>query len=217
MNARRNRGRGLPTVVAAASVMAACAGGPPPHPPAPPPMVTSPTGEPLSGGALGSPSCREALAGWFNRTDSAPDGALGTAELAADAAALFARIDASHDGFVTPPELQAFRLPYRPARRDPREATDRPRGGSGGVPPSGRGPGGGPGQGRPPQQPRGSGDQSPREEAADPVMSADANLDFRVSRDEFLRHVEETAGTLDSDHDGRLDRGEVQALCRSPD
>jgi len=47
----------------------------------------------------------------------------------------------------------------------------------------------------------------------DPVMSADANLDFRVSLAEFTALAEETFARLDADADGRLTADEAGKAC----
>lgn len=47
----------------------------------------------------------------------------------------------------------------------------------------------------------------------DPVMSADANLDFKVTPEEFLQQAEATFRRLDADHDGAIEAGELAPLC----
>jgi hypothetical protein len=51
----------------------------------------------------------------------------------------------------------------------------------------------------------------------DPVMSADTNLDFKVTLEEFLAQAETRFTTLDADHNGRLNRDEVLVLCKKKD
>lgn len=191
-----------------------CAG-PPPRPPVAA-LAVSPNGEPLEGGRLGRPRCEEALAGWFARVDTDHDGALISGEFLYDARTLFAKMDQDGDGWVTPAELQAFRLPFRPAPGETGSAGGPPRGAPAMGSPPGRGPGGeGPGGGAPGQRPpAGSRTGADREERPDPVMMADLNLDFRVGRDEFLAHAKRTLERLDSDRDGKLVLGEVEATCR---
>ena len=207
-----------PSLLAAAfavlsgAVLSGCASGPPPYPPAAT-MILSPNGEPLTGGPLGQAPCDAVLGAWMERTDTNHDGLLGADELLADARAQFDRMDQDVDGFVTAAELQAHRLPYRPPR--PSRAEQARRDAEAGAPPPGRRQrGGGSGQRPSGSEPRNSiGGQA---EPPDPVMAADMNLDFRVSRDELLAHTKRVFARLDTDRDGRLDRAEATASCRPP-
>ncbi|MFD2234421.1 hypothetical protein [Phaeospirillum tilakii] len=169
--------------------------------------VFSPNAEPLTGGPLGpAGACPAVLADWGRRVGARHDGTLSRAEFLADAEAQFARMDLDHDGFITADELSEYREPFRP-----RPPEDKP------VPPPGAERGGPPGGGR--GGPFGGPPGAPRHHAtassADPVMSADTNLDFKVSRDEFLRQAEHQFETLDRDHDGRLDAAELARACPS--
>jgi len=110
----------------------------------------------LSGGILGRPDCDEALAKWFDRVDTNHDGVIDRAEFLADAGAQFARMDLDHDGYVTADELTQYRMPYL---------------GSGDTKPGAK---------------RQRVSQAAAEGLEDPVMAADANLDFQVSLTEFL-------------------------------
>ena len=47
----------------------------------------------------------------------------------------------------------------------------------------------------------------------DPVMAADLNLDFRVSRSEFDQHVERRLQAADADRRGYLVKADLPALC----
>lgn len=168
-------------VVAALAALGACAG-PSRHGPGDrpgereaftaAPQIYSPNGEPLSGGALGQPSCQLATEYWFDRADSNHDGRLDQGEFMADSRAQFARMDLDHLGALTADVLERTREPFRPTdRRAP--------------PPSG----------------------------VDPVMSADANFDLKVTPEEFATQAQATFRHLDANHDGAIDKTELAAIC----
>lgn len=179
--------------------LAACASRPEPVE-----RLNSPNGEPLNGGALGEPACPDALARWLARVDGNGDRRLDRDEARADARAQFARMDLDHNGVIVSSELEAFRADF-PLRRTevirlpPRE--DRTR-----TAANRRGP---PGAGEAQEDATASG----RSGLADPVMSADRNLDFRVTEAEFLAAVAATFSRLDEDRDGTLAADEVERLC----
>ncbi len=83
-----------------------------PDRPGPPTRVSSPNGEPLRGGALGHPSCRDALSGWFDRVDANHRGFIDRDEFRADARRQFAVMDLDHNGEITPDELARYRAPF---------------------------------------------------------------------------------------------------------
>jgi len=218
----------LLVLVAGLGVTLAACGGPGGPPPGDPPdggpgrqtpPVLSPNAEPLTGGPLGPPRpCAEVLASWGQRVGAAHDGTVSRAAFLADAEAQFARMDLDHDGFITADELSDYREPFRPRPPEGGKGDRRgpPPGGGGG----GRGGPGGPGGGGPGGfggPPGGGGGPSGARQTsantADPVMSADTNLDFRVSRDEFLRQAEAVFDSLDRDHSGRLDAAKLARFC----
>jgi hypothetical protein len=212
-------------VLAAVALMAAgCSSDPPRRRYGPPPIVFSPNGEPLSGGPLGKVACRDAIGRWFDRTDANGDGTLTFEEFEADARRQFAAMDEDSDGYVTPPELADMRAPYRPtdttspvlavappssqAAQSERQSGGKrgERGGGGGRGERGSSPGSRSAAGRVDD---GSIDQ------ADPVMSADANVDFRVSLAEFLAQARRMYARLGAGAGGRLTRvGAVEGICR---
>ncbi len=146
-------------------------------------VLFSPNGEPLSGAEFGQPQCDDALERWFGRVDANHDGAIDRQEFLADARVQFGRMDLDHDGFITADELSTFRAAYLPTgRREGRDRRDAP-GGATKALPSG---------------------------VPDPVMSADANLDFKVSLAEFIALAEENFVRLDSDRNGRLGLDEIR-------
>ncbi|MBI3516117.1 MAG: hypothetical protein HY060_18960 [Proteobacteria bacterium] len=179
------------------ALLAACGGGReaarlPPGPP------VSPLGEPLISATPGT-ACDVALAQWFDRVDGNRDGMLDMAEFSAAAARWFALMDANGDGSVTPDELTTLRLklvppPPPPKRGSEEELAERRR------ERQGRGWFDGPARRGPNEQP-------------DPVMSADVNLDNRVTLDEFQAQAARTFAALDRNRDGRLSKDEVAASC----
>ncbi len=188
----------------AAACLSACAS----HPRAKPlEAIFSPNGEPLNGGPLGHPACPDAIAGWFRRVDVNHDGAIDLDEFLADTRRQFAAMDLAKDGEITAAELSAYRAPYEATgslapqddSRAPTPATTRrsrrQRGNSTGIPGFGR-----------------KGDVST--DAADPVMSADVNLNFRVTLSDFITYKTKEFGEMDVKHTGRLTLDAVrQASC----
>jgi hypothetical protein len=198
-------------VITLSALLGACRG----HPEggrqrAAPPIVYSPNAEPLTGGPLGHPSCEEALSAWFLKVDTSHDGTIDLGEFMADAATQFDRMDRYHSGFVTAADLSTYREPY-----------------DGGVayfdvpPPDTGNP-----EDKEPRSLRGSHafedgaskDRSMRgplvDTRADPVMSADKSLSFKVTREDFLaQQSHEVFPALDRNHDGRITREAVLAIC----
>lgn len=221
--------RVLPIVVPLILTLSAC-GGPPggdrPEPGQRPggdgaaslPLLASPNGEPL-----GRAVCADALTVWLGRADANHDGLVDRAEFLADAQALFVRMDRDQDGFVTPDELQALRMPFvtrpdgdEPARRP--GPGGGPAGGGAGPGGGGRGPGGGgPGGMGGMGAPTGGGNRAPGggDRPIDPVMTADSNLDFKVSAAEFAARAGEEFARLDGNADQRLGLDEVTKACPS--
>ncbi len=157
--------------------------------PAPPERLFSPNGEPLRGGPLGHPSCRAALSGWFDRTDTNHQGFIDRAAFRADAQRQFAAMDLDHNGEVTPDELARYRAPYEAdtSRRIDAAADD----GKGKHRDGGR----------------------LAVEQPDPVMLADVDLRNRVTRAQFLAYAEANFTDLDKRRDGRLDKAEITSVC----
>lgn len=147
---------------------AACSGFRPEPPKAPPAIsVNSPNGEPLPFKA-GQDDCRGALSAWFSRADRNGDGVIDQAEYLADAERWFDQADLDHDGQITPDELAAIRSqllpqPEQPAEPDPEQA----------------------------RRSRSMATLRHTNARVDPVMEADANADFRVTRAEFRAYSTE--------------------------
>ncbi|MBR9971331.1 hypothetical protein [Magnetospirillum sulfuroxidans] len=164
-------------------------------------LIHSPNGEPL-GRAL----CHDALTVWFAHTGSNRDGLITNDEFEADSTAQFTRLDRDDDGVITADELQEIRRPFliEPQNKD---LSPSPEGNidsnhadlpdAGAAPNSwfrhhsvGRG--------------------------EDPVMTADSNLDFKVSRAEFRTRAKEVFARLDRDKNQALAQEEVTASCLPP-
>lgn len=160
-----------------------------PPPPMAPPRVFSPNGEPLRGGPLGHPTCRDALARWFDRVDTNHDGFVDRAEFRADAERQFKIMDLDHDGEITPDELARYRAPFEvdTARRQAEESPER------------------------------GGRILRTTEQPDPVMLADVQLRNRVNLAEFMAYADRNFADLDTKHTGRLEKSEIQGVCGTSD
>ena len=171
----------------------------------------SPNAEPLNGGTLGYPSCPQAIASWFARTDASRDGILDHTEFMADARVQFDRMDLNHDGVITSSTLSAYRAPYQPGP-PPRQRTTA---GDGDTPAD---------QGRRPhpgQRPGPSGGGGAMAimpaDIPDPVMSADTHARFKVTWDDFRIQAESIYGEMDQRQDGKVTLADVVAwTCRPP-
>ncbi|MDB5364166.1 MAG: hypothetical protein JWM77_93 [Rhodospirillales bacterium] len=207
-----------------------------------PQIVISPNAEPL---ALGDDkSCKVEMVGWFARVDTNHDGAIDKAEFMADARRWFAEMDQDKSGSVTAGELANVRerkvpLPPPPPRRPDSDSSstsssssdgrmrqrfgDRLNAGEGQMG-GGQMGGGQMGSGsarrdRPPSdlpdRPK-SGLRNGVAGEPDPVMAADTNLDFKVTKLEWETYVESNFDELDRNHDGRLSPDEVASSCETP-
>lgn len=174
--------------------------------PAPPGMMgaAAPPGTPtttLAGEVITGGACPVLLARWLSAADRNHDGALEQEEAIEDGAAFFARIDTNGDHFLMPAELAAYRDAQAPTAyldRAVRESHHQAEDSEGG-----KRKGGSPAftstiglRGQP-----------------DPIMAADANLDFKVSADELRAKIAARFAHLDQDHDSRLTPAELAAEC----
>ncbi len=169
-------------------------------------IIFSPNAEPLSGGPLGHPKCRDAIGAWFERVDGNHDGIIDRGEFLLDTQAQFERMDIHHAGYVTPADLSEYRAPYEPAGGGDSDI---------GEPPPSERPSGGANE----HHRAGGGGRAPTrspgvDTRADPVMSADKNLNFKVTEADFLIHANEVFVSLNSGHDERLTRDQVFTLCK---
>ena len=170
------------------------------------PVLYSPNGEPLSGGVLGRPSCLEAVSKWFARVDANHDGAIDRGEFLADARIQFLRMDLDGDSAIYPSELLTFRGSFQgiPKHNDdapPAEsfAEERAQLKAMGLIPS--------------EDPEKDKDKKKLQDFSDPVMSADDNLDFKVTLDEYTSQAQDVFKAADLDHNGKLERIELMAAC----
>lgn len=185
------------TMVAAALALGACGRNKLAYSAGPPVALS---GEPLL--FESGESCRDAQARWFARADRNKDGHVDLAEAKADAATFFAAVDVDGSGTVTPTELTDYRVKTYPAEY--RGSIANP------MPPD-----------KPPAKtPGGTEIQDPEVRrylmtpiTTDLVMSADADLDFRVTLPEIQAKLTERGARLDTDGDGALSLSEVAAFC----
>jgi hypothetical protein len=112
-------------------------------------------------------------------------GRLAIQAYVADAEAQFRAMDLDRDGVLTSAELTQLRAQHRIERKENEERRARRRIEA----------------------------RATRTQTADPVMSADANLDFRVTRDEFLAYAQRRFRALDTNGNGTLDRAEIASSC----
>jgi hypothetical protein len=176
----------------------------------PPPgrgLFISPCGEPFR-----SP---DGLRAWFDGADADHDGGLTVGEFRADAMRFFKVVDANGDGVVDSLENRAYETRIAPeiiATADREDA---------GPPGRGAGGPGGDGMGPPPRGGPGGGDGPPRKARAgmnrregaarfgllnepQPVRGADADLDWKVTADEWARAATRRFALLDTAQTGRL-------------
>lgn len=150
-------------------------------------LFISPSGEPFRG--------EDGLGDWFARADADKDGALTLAEFRDDAMSFFKVLDADGDGQVDGPENSAYETRIAP------EITRLDLGPGG--------PGGPPGK-RPmirrtdKREPRVGAARFSLINEAQPVRGADADLNQRVSSDEWAKAARRRFELLDTDQDGQL-------------
>jgi len=170
-------------------VLAACTG----RPPVPLRLVpVSPAGEVLGAPSRQPEPYRQAMAGWFARADANADGLLDPAEVTADADRAFAAYDLNRDGSVTSAELTEYRIasPHQPPQRPPSSRI------------------------RPDTRATAEHVESAPADASgpdlilrsglDPVMSADANANFQVTREELRTLARARLARWDTDGDRRV-------------
>ena len=162
-----------------------------------PTLFLSPAGEPFHADA-GKPY---PVSIWFSQADADHDGKLTREEFRADFARFFQVLDENHDGTIDGVELQRYEQQIAPEVL-PRLAQVR-----GGYP----GERGGPGEKRLAEPPRAKGgavyDGAPAYSlfnVSEPVASADADFDGRITVEEFQRTADRRFDQLDKDKNGYL-------------
>jgi len=168
-------------------------------------IIYSPAGDPLNGGPLGHPACPAAMKNWFTRADVNHDNAVTIDEFLGDAKTQFQRMDIDKNGYLVSEELERFRMTYRdePANEH-HDNGDSDQSSGGGH--HGKKHGG--------EDENAASHGSNTGSVIDPVMSADVNLDYKVSLDEFISYEKNTFKKLNAANDGKLTLVEVtKALC----
>jgi hypothetical protein len=170
---------------------------------------TSPNGEVLGLPTSELAQYRATMNAWLSRVDADRSGTLEKAELVADADRMFPTFDRNGDGTITPAELtqaridQPFQAPMekpssRPSKRGPSVTPEGVDTNRGEVNPY-------------------TGQRMPRLTATlDPVMSADSNADFQVSREEFRSQAARKFDQYDTNRDGKVTPDEFLAVLLAP-
>lgn len=195
-------------LVLAALLTACAAPRPAPPPPLPPRLFISPAGEPFRPAPQGAQPMRT----WFEAADGDHDGALVFGEFLADHQRFFRLADADGDGVIGDADVRNYERNIAPEILSAMDRGDAPaRGGRAGGPRGGRR--GGPGMG-PPGRGGGPNEGAPRGRPGaarfslinepEPLRSADANLDYRVTPAEWAAAARVRFDELDADRDGKL-------------
>ena len=165
----------------------------------------SPSGEPLGMPSRELGPYAEALRGWFGRADANADGVFDAAEAQADADRSFATFDRDGDGSVTASEMTEYRVasPFRPPPPRATSRRIRPHVASADQV-----------EEVPEEEQRFAGGRTRLRAALDPVMSADANADFRVTREELRAQSVRKLRGYDLDRDGRVTAEEFVRASR---
>jgi Ca2+-binding EF-hand superfamily protein len=175
----------------------------------------SPMGEPVFGRTPGE----EGLAAWFAQADRNRDGSLTVDEMTADAERFFQTLDTNHDGEIDPDEISRYeeviapKVHTRALAAAPTPATVGNQQGAGE-----RGGGRGHGAGG-----AFAGNFSDRDDEAgagrygllqipEPVVSADADFNRGVSREEFKAAAAKRFQMLDGNRTGRLTLSELEGI-----
>ena len=129
--------------------------------------------------------CGDMLGEWGARIDRSQSGSITLDDLLEDARAQFARMDLDHTGYVTAESLGRYRQPFYMAAFPDKQSET--------------------------GQMRRNGPSLD----ADPVMSADRDLDFKVTLGEFLTQARETFAQMDQAKRGKLTLDQIKAQCAS--
>jgi hypothetical protein len=194
-------------------------------------LFMSPCGEPYRGKA-GDPY---PVALWFKQADLNHDGVIDRAEFRADHKGFFEALDSDDNGYLEGPELAFYEKQVAPdvfapetlsllappdrggARLYLAQIVQQPEGGHPGegtlrggyTPNGGKGPGESLGARRPTRKELIGAAPFGLLEEAEPVRAADADLDGRVSKAEFLAAADRRFKLLDKNEDGKLTLDEL--------
>ncbi|WP_044558875.1 EF-hand domain-containing protein [Azospirillum sp. B4] len=165
-----------------------------------------------SGRILGPPSgsqlqYKTVMLLWFHQADLNHDGVLTRDEMIADADASFDLFDLDHDGSITSAELEKYRL-TQPFRAQPHRVTSLLGAQARTVQPDSVEPA--------PEGERYQGSRVRLQVGLDPVMSADTDSDFRVTREELRAQSLRKFEKWDTDHDGKVTVDEFLTAMMAP-
>ncbi|MEE3625555.1 hypothetical protein UCD39_16440 [Nitrospirillum sp. BR 11752] len=165
-----------------------------------------------SGQILGPPSgsqlqYKTVLLLWFHKTDANHDGVLTRDEVLADADRSFDLFDLDHDGSITSAELEKYRL-SQPFRPQPHPVTSLLGAQARTVQPDS--------VEAAPEGQRYQGSRVRLQVGLDPVMSADTDSDFRVTREELRAQSLRKFDQWDADHDGKVTADEFLTAMMAP-
>lgn len=169
----------------------------------------SPSGQPFRA----PPGQPYPVVDWFNAADTNHDGKISHDEFVADAMKFFAVLDVNHDGYINSPENTRYENQIAPEilRIDPRiqqptNYTSKPD--SDMDPSASDDQGGSSGNDKYFKQIQGASQYGLIDEPQ-PIRAADANFDFRVSKDEWLAATNQRFNILDRNGDGFLTLDEL--------
>jgi Ca2+-binding EF-hand superfamily protein len=157
----------------------------------------------LTGGPLGHPTCRVAYGLWFDRLDPLKSGTFNHDAFIADAETQFKTMDLDHDGYITAAELTKYRagFDFDPSLGFALERKSSDDDSSNRF-----------AKKRDPNAPDWA-VSSWTPDSADPVMSADRSLKFRVSHEDYMVQAEDIFRKLDTKHDGQIPKERILAVC----
>ena len=140
---------------------------------------------------------------WFDRADTNHDGALSSDEFNKDAARWFGVLDRRHDGEIDPDDIEYYESVLAPEIRVDSEEGANAGGGDDGGDSS---------TPHPSFHVKLGAAHYSYFDYPEPVMVADTNFNRGVDPREFQRAVDKRFDLLDTNHDGKLERGELPRI-----